>query len=79
MRKNTTIFDYSKETFKKRIGFKIRSIRRRKGLTQLQLSKLSGVERTYLVHIEGGKQSMGLYTFYKIRKALKVSYLKLLL
>lgn len=79
MRKNTTIFDYNKETFKKRIGLKIRSIRKRKGLTQLQLSRLSGVERTYLVHIETGKQSMGLYTFYKIRKALRVSYLKLLI
>ena len=79
MKKNRTVFDYNKEVFKKRIGAKIRSIRRRKGLTQLQLSRLSGVDRTYLVHIENGKQSMGLYTFYKIRKALRVSYLKLLL
>jgi len=36
----------------KEVGFRIRKIREEKGLTQVQLSKLAGLHRAYIGHIE---------------------------
>jgi len=57
----------------KEVGFKIRKIREEKGLTQVQLSKLAGLHRAYIGHIERGEKNIGLKNLEKIAKALNVS------
>lgn len=55
------------------IGKRIAQIRKKRGLSQLELSELSGIGRAHIVRIEQGKYSTGIDTLFKISNALKVN------
>ena len=62
----------------KEVGFKIRSIREEKGLSQEKLAALADLHRAYVGQIERGEKNMGLKNLEKIAKALKVNIRDLL-
>lgn len=57
---------------RKKIGGMIAEIRKCKGLTQDELSSMSGLDRTNIAKIENGKYSVGVDVLGKICKALGV-------
>ena len=57
----------------KSIGLNIRSARNDKGLTQRQLSEMTGISQTQLSDYENGNKTPGLPTLAKISTALKKS------
>ncbi len=57
---------------RKKIGGMIAEIRKWKGLTQEELSSMSGLDRTNIAKIENGKYSVGVDVLGKICKALGV-------
>lgn len=56
-----------------RIGHRVRTIRKRRGLTQERLSELINCTPTYISHIESGNKSMSLETLILIANALNVT------
>ena len=57
---------------------RLKALRDRKGLTQVQLAEKSGVSRTYLARLESGRQDPTLSTLEKLAKALGVKVGRLL-
>ncbi len=62
----------------KRVGFKIRQHREKKGWSQEQLAFEAELHRAYIGHIERGEKSIGLKNLEKIAKALKVNIKQLI-
>ena len=61
------------------IGQKIKSIRTRKGFSQLNLSEMIDRSPTYISYIESGIKSMSLDTFVLLANALNVTADELLM
>ena len=61
-----------------RLGERIFMRRKKKGLSQKDLSILSDINRTYVGKVEQGKANPSFKTLVKISKALKVRLSKLL-
>ena len=59
------------------IIFFIREIREKKGLSQEQLSKLSGVSASHIGYIENGEREPTVSVLCRLAKALDVSILEL--
>lgn len=57
-------------------GHKVRAIRKAKGLSQESLADLSGIDRSYMGHIERGQKNVTLLKIYQIADALNVSVSK---
>lgn len=55
------------------VGRKIKILREKKGLTQLDLSSLCDMEKTNISRIESGKTNLTLKNLYKIATALETS------
>ena len=64
--------------FYKRLGERIHTERKRKRLSQEELSLLSDIDRTYIVRIEGGKANPSMRILRKICRVLKVKVNKLI-
>lgn len=58
---------------KKAIGTRLKEMRLLNGLTQKKLSNLSGIERTFISHIEKGKRNVTIDTIQKITSALRIN------
>ena len=54
-------------------GRKVREIRKAKGLSQEALADLSGIDRSYMGHIERGQKNVTLLKIYQLADALNVS------
>jgi len=54
------------------VGFNIRRIREKRGLSQEKLAALAGLHRAYVGQIERGEKNIGLKNLEKISKALGV-------
>ena len=54
------------------VGFNIRRIREKRGLSQEKLAALAGLHRAYVGQIERGEKNIGLKNLEKIAKALEV-------
>ena len=54
------------------VGFKIRRIREKRGLSQEKLAALADLHRAYVGQIERGEKNIGLKNLEKIAKALGV-------
>ena len=59
--------------FTKRFAEKLRQVRKSKGLTQSQVSELSGLHESYYGHIEICRFRPSLFVAWKIAKALGIS------
>ncbi|HXF44368.1 MAG TPA: helix-turn-helix transcriptional regulator [Candidatus Paceibacterota bacterium] len=56
----------------KQLGQKVRTARKKAGLTQEKLAEKSGLHRTYIAGIEIGKRNVSVKSLEKIAKALDV-------
>lgn len=56
-----------------KLATKIRKLRHQNGWSQEELADRSGLHRTYISHVEGGKRQISLETVCKLAKALEIS------
>ncbi len=56
----------------KKVGFNIRSYRKKKNLSQEQLAFKAGLHRAYIGQIERGEKNIGVRNLYKIAKSLGI-------
>jgi len=62
-----------KNDINKEVGFNIRRIREKRGLSQEELAALAGLHRAYVGQIERGEKNIGLKNLQKIVHALEVN------
>jgi len=62
-----------RESIQKRFGFIVRTERSRLEITQEELGFRSGLHRTYITDVEGGKRNPSLYSISRISSALEIS------
>jgi transcriptional regulator with XRE-family HTH domain len=65
-------------TVRKRIGERIRLLRKQRGWSQFQLSQKSGLGRVYTGSLERGKSAIGIDSMCKITAALGITLAELL-
>lgn len=63
---------------KKKLGEKIRTLRRGRGLTGLQLAQISGLRYSYLMKIERGNHDIALKDLLRIARSLETTMTRLL-
>jgi transcriptional regulator with XRE-family HTH domain len=68
-----------KKDILKHFGNNVQNLRKLKGWSQEDLSKKSGLHRTYIGGIERGERNVSLINIEKIAKALKVKITKLII
>ena len=56
-----------------KIGYRIKSKRIEKGMSQDEMALRLGVDRTYLANVEIGKQNMSFIAYIRICKVLGIS------
>lgn len=59
-------------------GEKVRKIRKEKGLSQEALADLTGIDRSYMGHIERGDQNITLTKIHQIADALEIPVVNLI-
>jgi len=62
---------------RKLVGQNVRRIRFRKGLTQVELAKLSGYRQQYLSGLERGRRNPTVVTLQRLARAMGVSHVDL--
>ena len=55
------------------LGFRIKSLREEKGLSQRELSISADLDRSYIASVESGKRNVSIVNVAKIAAALHVS------
>lgn len=63
---------------RKKLGIKLRKLRKKAGLSQEELGFRAKLHRTYIGSIERGEQNVSVDNIHKLAKALKVSPKELL-
>ena len=58
-------------TFRKKLGKRIKQLRLQKGFTQEELSLESGISRSHIAMIESGKRDVTVNALFKISRALE--------
>jgi len=66
------------EDIRIRFGVRLRQLRRRKGLTQVQLAERLGLDRSYLADIERGKRNVSIVNLEIIAKGLGLTLSQML-
>ena len=61
-----------------RFGERLRSLRKRRGMTQVELADYLGLRRTYISDLERGKRNVSLVTLEIIARGFGLSVSKLL-
>jgi transcriptional regulator with XRE-family HTH domain len=56
-----------------KLGERIREVRQRKGLSQSELARLSGVARSLITNVEAGRRTLSLANARDVARALGVS------
>jgi transcriptional regulator with XRE-family HTH domain len=63
---------------RRRFGWRLAEIRRMRGWTQHELSRRSGINRTYISGLENGERNIGLLNIVRLAEALEVHPIELL-
>ena len=63
---------------RKLVGWNVRRIRLKKGLTQEKFAEISGFSQQYISGLEHGRRNPTVVTVYEIATALGVSHLELM-
>lgn len=71
--KDSDLLSYKRRNLYHNIGAQLRQVREKKGLTLVELGKLSGVSYTHISEIERGKTSPSLKTLEKLARVLDIS------
>lgn len=58
---------------KAKIGLRIKTLREKAGISQLELSNLADLDRTYISSVENGKRNISIVNIEKIANALRIS------
>lgn len=61
-----------------RFGERLRQLREKRGLNQIQLSEKIGIENSHLSRLESGKREPGLYMLELLAKGLGVTISELM-
>ena len=61
-----------------RLGNRVRSLRRERGWTQVEMAEMLGVDRSYLSEIETGKKDPSLRVLKTIADGFKITLSRLL-
>jgi transcriptional regulator with XRE-family HTH domain len=59
---------------KAKIGFALKDIREKKNITQAMLANSSGIDRTFISHVENGSRNISMETLEKMLKGLDVTF-----
>lgn len=59
------------------VGWNVRRIRQRKGLTQEKFAEISGFSQQYISSLEQGRRNPTVVTLYELATALGVSHTEL--
>jgi len=70
--------ELNESEIKKRFGARVRSARKRKGLSQEKLALVCDLDRTYIGGVERGERNISLINIYRIAIALDVEAGRLL-
>jgi len=62
----------------KRFGRRVRELRKRGGLSQEDLALESGLDRTFVSHVERGARNASILSVWRLANALRVKPSKLL-
>jgi len=62
--------------FARKLGRNIAKIRKEKGISQEELALRSGIDKSYISHIENGIKNITCYKLFQIAKALNVNITK---
>jgi transcriptional regulator with XRE-family HTH domain len=54
------------------VGYTIRKLREKQGISQEELAERAGIHRTFMSHVECATRNITIYNLVKIAKALKV-------
>ncbi|OGD81474.1 transcriptional regulator [Candidatus Collierbacteria bacterium RIFOXYD1_FULL_40_9] len=63
---------------RRKLGNKIRKVRKQQNISQEELGFRAGIHRTYVGSIERGEQNVSIDNIHKLARALKVSVSELL-
>ena len=63
---------------RERFGRRLRTLRKKEGLTQVELADYLGLRRTYVSEIESGKRNVSLVTLEVIARGFKMSVSQLM-
>ena len=61
-----------------RFGMRLRQLRLKSGMTQVELASYLGLDRSYLSDVEGGKKNMSLSYLETVAQGFKISLAELL-
>jgi transcriptional regulator with XRE-family HTH domain len=64
---------------RRRVGERVRALRRRRGLTQLRLAQRAGFSRPSVANVEAGRQNLSLRRLCALADALGVRFDDLIL
>ncbi len=56
-----------------KVGTRLKELRNRKKITQEQLYRISGIDRTYISDVENGRRNISIETLETILNGLEVS------
>jgi transcriptional regulator with XRE-family HTH domain len=68
----------SKQAYLSRLGQRIRSLRKQRGLSQEALAFEAGLDRTYVSSVEQGERNIAVLNLAKLARALGVGVAELL-
>lgn len=57
----------------KKLGERIKQLRKEANISQEKLAELAGLDRTYINSVENGKRNISIINIEKIAKALEIS------
>jgi transcriptional regulator with XRE-family HTH domain len=60
---------------KEKIGIALKSFREKKNISQAELAKMTGVDRTFISHIENGGRNVSIETLEKLLAGLEIGFL----
>ena len=58
---------------RKKIGQRIKQLRNKAGISQMELANLSELDRTYITSVENGKRNISIVNIEKITSALNIT------
>ena len=63
-------------TIEAKIGSRVKQIREKAGITQLELAAKSKLDRTFITHVENGRRNVSVQSLEKILMGLDISFNK---
>lgn len=57
-----------------RFGTRLKALRKKRKFTQQKLSDVSGIERTFISHIEAGTRNVSIETMEKLFEGLDITF-----